>query len=405
MNVFPIDSNSTYNIFSSQSHVQAHKGAKLKFDSSPRLSVTSQTNSSAGFRVLFQTIPYQTYKIEIKANLIEGDQAFIYCESHQPNSRLIPRTNRFWPNQSSTSYTLSFQAITDRTYLGILFYSPNLNYTLHLTKFIVTHQKTPFNLSNIRYQGRIPKKISPIKTAVIVEPRPDPILIKVVEHFLRVLPSRWYVQIFHGHLNQNLINKSKSLQPYLKNQRLLTTLININNLEREDYSQLLLSPEFYQHCLGQHLLIFQTDSCLNPNSVMKVDDFLKWDYVGAAWSRKSPKKSLINPKQSVLVGNGGLSLRNRETMLKICRLIRQPRYTHLLDQHEDIVISSVLTAKLIPQAHLPDWNLSRHFSVESIYFPGAVGLHKAWEYLSPKLFAKLRMENPELTNLFNKVYF
>lgn len=55
-----------------------------------------------------------------------------------------------------------------------------------------------------------------------------------------------------------------------------------------------------------HVLIFQSDSILCSNSLLKVDDFLQYDFVGAP----------IDPAYGEGF-NGGLSLRNRSMVLDI----------------------------------------------------------------------------------------
>ena len=157
-------------------------------------------------------------------------------------------------------------------------------------------------------------------------------------------------------------------------------------------------------CYGEHILIFQLDSCLNQNAQFKLERFLDYDYVGAPWANTSNQRSLIKTREKIFVGNGGLSLRKRSTMIKVTDLVHT-KYLNLLDKNEDLVISSLLNSDFFPSTKLPDHKLARKFSVEMVYEPKAFGIHRAWDYLSKKDFDHLKKECPEMVRLFEGKYF
>ncbi len=112
------------------------------------------------------------------------------------------------------------------------------------------------------------------------------------------------------------------------------------------YNQLMMSSEFYKKFSEKYILIYQTD-CFIFKDELKYWCQQDYDYIGAPWIRSAEKipffklifdktisgiKSLINFKgngkwqkdKSLLynnVGNGGLSLRNREKFIKVLEAI------------------------------------------------------------------------------------
>ena len=65
---------------------------------------------------------------------------------------------------------------------------------------------------------------------------------------------------------------------------------------------MLLDSSFWRRFYGEKLLIFQEDTII----FRKLDQkFLEYDYIGA-------------PLEDYSIGNGGLSLRSKSIMIKIC---------------------------------------------------------------------------------------
>ena len=203
-------------------------------------------------------------------------------------------------------------------------------------------------------------------------------------------------------MNENVIDST----------RILLTEQQFTELSRQNYSKMLLSTSFWNQCKGNNILIFQMDTCLNRNLFRKtpqiLDNFLKWDYIGAPWSNKRTPRSLLNSKKRVYIGNGGLSLRRKSTMIHVCDIL-QKRYSRKLlskNYNEDLVISSILqTFPFINTAKIPDQNIAKQFSVETMYQSGVIGVHKPWEYLNKVDFSKLSREIPEIVELFQGKFY
>lgn len=117
----------------------------------------------------------------------------------------------------------------------------------------------------------------------------------------------------------------------------------------------------------KYSLIFQTDTLLlNPN----IEQFLQYHYVGAPWVHQWMK--------GVSVGNGGLSLRNIETMYHITSIC--PRDAILPFSNEDVFFG--FWCKML-HLKVPSIESAKQFSVETIFFHNPCGLHKPHLHLFP----------------------
>ena len=148
-------------------------------------------------------------------------------------------------------------------------------------------------------------KFNNSKEAIFIEFRLLPHTSFIIKNCILKLGEEWSFTIVCGTLNyefyKNFIN---SLGKEIK-------LINTQkeNMTREDYSIMLLNSNFWRQFYGKHLLIYQEDSLIFKKFNNK---FLNYDYIGAPWVDKK-------------VGNGGLSLRNKEIMIQICERFFDPK--------------------------------------------------------------------------------
>jgi hypothetical protein len=121
-------------------------------------------------------------------------------------------------------------------------------------------------------------------TAVIVEPRKHKALSFVLNSFLTNLSDKWNIIIFHGKINEqfvkNIINEE---MPRFK-KRITLENLGVDNLSITQYNELLTSESFYEKIPTEIILIFQTDTMINDKNKEKIDEFIKYDYVGATLS-------------------------------------------------------------------------------------------------------------------------
>ena len=99
--------------------------------------------------------------------------------------------------------------------------------------------------------------------------------------------------------------------------------------------------------------MFQNDSMLLKSGI---EEFLKWDYIGAPWK---------TPKEGCFVGNGGLSLRTKDKMIEITE-----KYASDNGMWEDIYFSKYTNGD-----GLADIESARKFAMEDDYYHDPMGIH------------------------------
>lgn len=213
-------------------------------------------------------------------------------------------------------------------------------------------QTVTLNHKNVTWNSQ-PEQL----TCVIVEPRNHANLQGALYNMANVYANTDAgLTIFHSKNNETMVND------ITKNWRGVTLFcLPKNNLTIQEYSYLLTESKTYESISSSHLLIFQTDSCIFKTIP---GQYFEYDYVGAPWRHKVGNGC----------GNGGFSLRRRETMIKICK-------EHEFNRHpEDVYFAHVENLKIPPK------ELQRAFSVENIHHIDPVGCHKIMSrYLSSKL--------------------
>jgi hypothetical protein len=210
-----------------------------------------------------------------------------------------------------------------------------------------------------------------IYTAVIVEPREHKAIEFVLRNFINNLSNEWNFILFHGNENEQFIkNIIDNKFSEFKNRITLINL-NVNNLTIEDYNKLLVSKEFYEKIPTEIILIFQTDTIICEDSKLLINDYLKYDYVGAPWNHLEMK-----------VGNGGLSLRRKSKMIEIIEKCEYKENTN-----EDLFFSDNCENIYV---NIPLSDDAKHFSVETVYEKDSFGVHKPWRQLGDNLNKKIK---------------
>ena len=231
----------------------------------------------------------------------------------------------------------------------------------------------------LQYQTKEGLTSERLDVAVIVEPREHEFLVPVVNNIIDNVPEYTKIQIFHGTKNLDYIKKHFGNQ--IKSNKIILTNLNVENLTIKDYNLLLTSSNFWNNIDGEHILIFQTDSCMCSKSINKIEDFLKYDYVGAPWK---------DPNYPNNGGNGGFSLRKKSKMLEI---ITNHKYNN---ENEDLYFSKYSN-------NLPSRELLKSFSVETLLYNSTpIGIHKPWDWLNKNELNKLKESCPEISTIFHK---
>lgn len=139
------------------------------------------------------------------------------------------------------------------------------------------------------------------KALVIIEPRELEILLPVIYnavYFTR--ESNFNLYVFCGKNNHDFIKNNLKIHSY----KLIS--LDVDNLTRLAYNNLLMSKDFWNRFNESHILIFQSDVIM----LRKFNDiFLNFDYIGPNFYNPND----IVPSYGGI--QGGVSLRNREVML------------------------------------------------------------------------------------------
>jgi hypothetical protein len=206
----------------------------------------------------------------------------------------------------------------------------------------------------------ISERIQGIATALIIEPRKHKALAFVLKNVLENLDDEWNVILYHGRLNEDYVKNivKNKLSQYAS--RISLIKLEVDNLTKAQYSEIMLNKEFILLIPTETFLIFQTDSMINPKYKDLLYTFLKYDYVGAPWKNKN-------------IGNGGFSLRKKSKMLECLSFSVNIDY-------EDAWFSND-----IHKLYKPPYELACLFSIETIYSKVFFGIHSAWHYHESKL--------------------
>ncbi len=243
---------------------------------------------------------------------------------------------------------------------------------------ILTSRHPPYKLGNSSYMG------------LIVDDRPTRLLRFTVLNTILMGRLKMHIRLITSH---DSFTKMKKLFSDIGDW-ISIELINdetTTSIDKRTYNKLLKDRKFWAELPTENLLVFQADSLL----IEPMDyTMFSYDYVASLWSRNIYTTSFltytndlesekvpfwvttINNKvldDNLIIGNGGLSIRNRSAMESICESI--PSYD---DEAEDIYFSRCLLAN---DANLPPLGIARRFSIESEYFP-SIGAHASHLYLS-----------------------
>lgn len=213
--------------------------------------------------------------------------------------------------------------------------------------------------------------------AIIVEPRKHKNLKIVVKNILDNLVDV-KVQIFHGNLNKDFILSELSEMM----DKIILSNLEVDNLTVYEYSDLLLTKQFWENVQGERMLLFQTDSCICNYSDSILEECQKYGYVGAT----------VRLHREYPWQNGGFSFRRKSNMIKAVNKIKKGQKFFPEDR-----FFSRDNPDVVNPAHI---NLSNRFSVEKYYYEKPFGQHKCWEYQSEEDLNLLIEKYPIIKLLF-----
>lgn len=214
---------------------------------------------------------------------------------------------------------------------------------------------------------------------VIVEPRNHDCLRGVLANMSCMLPNA-ALTVIHSKENAELVEDIvKKDGP---NEVRLLPIFDAN-ISRTAYSDFLLSIDFWKMLRAPKTLIFQTDSGMRFNNILR---FMEYDYVGAPWSGP------VCENQNIRVGNGGFSLRNKSLMEDI--ILKNPyKPPQNIFVPEDVYFGSHMGN--YHDANVPSIYEASMFSLEYIRHPNPMAFHQAWRLdgHDPDYIATIMTEN------------
>ena len=170
------------------------------------------------------------------------------------------------------------------------------------------------------------------------------------------------------------------------------------------YNELLLSSSFYRYFedLSVCMLICQLDALLVKT--LTEDIVLKYDYLGASWEKPYPvirmlgryyfNHPLLNflARESVIVGNGGLSIRNVAQCASLLQTLeltsgmKSFRMKNGLFWNEDLVLSYLMlvNGKRLPNKEEADEIFLEHAATNLMSWNSVYGFH-AIDKINPGL--------------------
>lgn len=296
------------------------------------------------------------------------------------NSRL---TNLAPPNSRLRSKPFSFALLAGLLVLSYLFFAreqgllqtpesaieagekaapgtPNLISPAKTETVTVTVAATPTAV--IEQGGGGLDLISPGRPrAVIIETSVIATLIPIMLHFANVLGPAWVITLFTVEATW-IEPLSPAFQRALKSGRIEVRFLpeDAQLTSSHGVSVFLTRPWIWEQLLSaERILLFQADSILCTKSQQAVEDYFKYDFVGAPIDFKYGQGY-----------NGGLSIRNPRLFLEV---VKETDFSTSGDQFEDQFFYKKLKEK---NAELPIEEVAKTFSVETIYYETPLGYHQ-----------------------------
>jgi len=232
------------------------------------------------------------------------------------------------------------------------------------------------------------------KETVLIEFREFPHVEFLLRNMIHKLPKEWNHTIVCGKENYNMmINISNKICKYVKS-KINVIKLQVTNLDRDKYCELLTSKHFWNLFIGEHILLYQEDTMLFHGNI---SPFLKYDYIGAPWKKTQDDNKFH-------VGNGGFSLRTKSSMLRVINLKRNLTIGKSTTQYMKNSKLNCIPEDVYFSKSLIDFNLGTvsqyddalHFSQEVIKGDNPLGGHAFWQ-AEPKrkIYNVYKLNNPD----------
>jgi hypothetical protein len=164
--------------------------------------------------------------------------------------------------------------------------------------------------------------------------------------------------------------------------RVIEMFDNVDLFHMEVYNQVLKSKAFWNTLECDKCIIVQDDGFLMDGKY--VDDYLRYDYVGAPWANAKDNEYIKKHVNPGLVGNGGFSIRDIGVTKRICKTYIDDKnslfYNNLNEIPEDVYFVKHMVSS---GANVAPFDVARKFAIEQVLSANPVGFHKFWIYHQP----------------------
>ena len=239
-------------------------------------------------------------------------------------------------------------------------------------------------------------------TAIIIEDRPSELVKFSIYNTLLMCQLRVKICLFTTN------DSFKRMQDIFSDLKHWVEVIKLDFIDKDikkinilNYNKILKNINFWEILPTRNILVFQTDALL----IEPIDfTMFNYDYVGAPFSKNkylSTSFPQINETSSneivdkwvtqifnklvpipdgVLLGNGGLSIRNRDIMIEICK----NEYSSDVE-NEDIYFSRLINRY---SKNIVPYDVAKRFSCECAYFK-SIGSHASYFYVTKEQQAEI----------------
>lgn len=210
------------------------------------------------------------------------------------------------------------------------------------------------------------------RVAVLVETRLTNLLLPTIDNFATHLPWDWKLLLMISEEAERVVRVAPFLSELIAAGRISIARVPEESRgatgPEEAYQDLLQSEDFWRSLPGERVLMFGTDSVLCRGSKHVINDFVKYDFIGAGWSLKEDKKNTC--------GQGGLTMRSRTKMIEAIQRFKGRPDLPKWDPEFACQAFQELGAKL------PDRNTSLQFAVADNYYEQPFGVYRIHKYFT-----------------------
>lgn len=211
------------------------------------------------------------------------------------------------------------------------------------------------------------------KALVIVEPREHKYLQEVCENFDKNMSKSWDLYVFHGKSAGDFAQQATAT---IKGRRVYLIPLETDNLDGDGYNALFKSLDFWNQVNAEDILVFQTDTVLCSASEFKINDFMKYDYIGCgsyagAIGNKKDVWGNKYSKGNSFYGIGGLSFR-KNSFQKQC-IKKYPDIA--ADYPEDVFFSNCVEQSVNKPESA---EVLANFCTQDSFSKRSFGAHNTW---------------------------